>query len=324
MSLFTKHFKSMKINTRESLSEKITKLKTEKNAIILAHYYQNREIQDIADYIGDSLALSKYAASTNAAIIVFSGVHFMSETAKILNPTKKVLLPDLNAGCSLSDSCGVDQFRKWRAKYPDYVAVTYINCSAEIKAESDIICTSANAEKIINSIPLNKNILFAPDKNLGKYLMNKTGRKLELWNGSCYVHEAFSLEKIKGLKVQYPKSELVVHPESETPLLAFADFIGSTSAMINYIKQSSSNEFIIATEAGILHQLMKEVPHKKLIPAPIVENNTCACSECSFMKLNTLEKLYHCLLHETPEILISKEIIDKSIIPLKRMLELSN
>ena len=307
----------------ESLVSKIIELKKEKNAIILAHYYQEPAIQDIADFVGDSLGLSNQAAQTNADIIVFAGVYFMAETAKILNPTKKVLLPDLAAGCSLADSCPSNAFKMFREIYPDHLAITYINCSAEVKALSDIICTSSNAKKIIDSIPLNQPILFAPDKNLGHYLNKVTGRNMVLWSGACIVHEAFSLEKLKDLTIRYPEAKIVAHPESEEPILNMAHFVGSTTAMINFIKNSMSDAFIIATEAGILHQIKIEVPDKLLIPAPAVENNMCACSECPYMKMNTLEKLYLCLKDETPEVKVTELIRKKALIPLKRMLSIS-
>ena len=309
--------------TRETYPKAISALKKHKNAVVLAHYYQRPEIQDIADFVGDSLALAKQAASSNADILVFAGVHFMAETAKILNRTKKVLIPDMDAGCSLADSCQPDAFRKFRANNPDHLAITYINCSAEIKAQSDIICTSSNAVKIIESLPKNQKVLFAPDRNLGKYLMEETGRELLLWDGACVVHEAFSFNKIIALYAQYPKSKIVAHPESDTSILDVAHFVGSTAAMIDYIKKSYACEFLIATEAGILHQLAKEVPNKKLIPVPTQEDNSCACSECAYMKINTLEKIYTCMLHESPEISISTALIEKAVQPLNRMLSLS-
>ena len=310
---------ALKIN----FSEEILKLKKSKNALILAHYYQRPEIQEIADHVGDSLALSKFAAAAKEDMIVFAGVKFMAETAKILNPGKKVLLPDLNAGCSLVDSCTPKAFAAFKKEHPDHLAVTYINCSTEIKAQSDIICTSSNAKKIIESLPKDQKVLFAPDRNLGKFLMEETGRELLLWDGACVVHEAFSFNKIIELYAQYPKSKIVAHPESETSVLDVAHFVGSTAAMIDYIKNSYANEFLIATEAGILHQLAKEVPNKKLIPVPTQEDNSCACSECAYMKINTLEKLYQCMLHESPEISISTELIEKAVQPLNRMLSLS-
>ncbi len=306
-----------------NIIDKINQLRKDKNAIILAHYYQEPAIQDIADYVGDSLGLSYQAAKTNADIIVFAGVHFMAETAKILNPYKKVLIPDMNAGCSLADSCPPEEFKAFREQHPNYIAITYINCSAEVKALSDIICTSSNAKKIIESIPKDQPILFAPDKNLGDYLIKATGRDMVLWSGACMVHEAFSLEKLIELQIQYPNAKIVAHPESETEILEIADFIGSTSQMIEFIKKNEATEFIIATEAGILHQLRKEVTNKLLIPAPVEENNTCACSECSFMRLNTLEKLYVCLRDEKNEIFVSETIAKKALLPLERMLKSS-
>lgn len=305
------------------LAQKITDLTKEKNAIILAHYYQLPEIQEVADYVGDSLGLSQKAAETDAEIIVFAGVHFMAETAKILNPTKKVLLPDLMAGCSLADSCPPDAFQKLVEAYPDHMVITYVNCSAEVKALSDIICTSSNAEKIVNSIPINVPIIFAPDKNLGKYIQKKTGRQMLLWDGVCIVHEAFSIDKLLKLYKEHPGSKIIAHPESESHILETATFIGSTAGMIDYVKKHPSEKFIVATEVGILHKMQKEVPKANLIPAPVEEDNTCACSECAFMKVNTLQKLYNCLLNETPQIEVSEEIRKKAILPIERMLELS-
>lgn len=302
------------------LSEKILQLKKEKNAVILAHYYQVPEIQEIADYVGDSLGLSQKAAETDADIIVFAGVHFMAETAKILNPNKKVLLPDLNAGCSLADSCPPDLFKQFLDKHPDHIIITYINCSAEVKAMSDIICTSSNAEKIVKSIPKEQNIIFAPDKNLGRYIQKKTGRKMLLWDGACIVHEAFSIEKLLKLYQEHPDAKIIAHPESESHILEIASFIGSTSGMINHVKQHPLQKFIVATEAGILHKMQQEVPEAILIPAPAEEDNTCACSECAFMKMNTLPKLYDCLLNEEPYVDVPEEIRTKAIIPIERML----
>jgi len=306
-----------------TLQEELAQLKKDKNAVILAHYYQEPEIQEVADFIGDSLELAKKAAETSAGIIVFAGVHFMAETAKILNPSKRVFLPDLNAGCSLADSCPPEAFRKLKEQYPDHVVVTYINCSAEIKTLSDVVCTSSNAEKVINSIPPEKQIIFAPDKNLGKYLMQKTGREMLLWDGACIVHEAFSLDKMLELYKQHPSAKIIAHPESETHILKIANYIGSTSGMLNYVKGSEHDTFIVATEAGILYQMQKDVPQKTLIPAPAKEDNTCACSECAFMKMNTLKKLYDCLAKETPEITLSEDLMKKALVPIKRMLELS-
>ncbi|MEK8179169.1 quinolinate synthase NadA [Flavobacterium buctense] len=307
----------------ESLKEKILQLKKEKNAVILAHYYQQPEIQEIADYVGDSLGLSQEAEKANAAIIVFAGVHFMAETAKLLNPKKKVLLPDLAAGCSLAESCPPDIFKKFIDAHPNHIVITYVNCSAEIKALSHLVCTSSNAEKIVNSVPENIPIIFAPDKNLGNYINQKTGRKMLLWDGSCVVHEAFSLDKLIALHKEHPDAAIIAHPESETHILETASYIGSTSGMIDYVKQSPKTKFIVATEAGILYKMQEEVPDKILIPAPSIEDNTCACSECAYMKLNTLRKVYDCLLHEAPEIKVPKKIADKAIIPIKRMLDLS-
>lgn len=307
----------------ENLKQKILALKKEKNAVILAHYYQQPEIQEIADYVGDSLGLSQEAEKVNADIILFAGVHFMAETAKLLNPKKKVLLPDLNAGCSLAESCPPDIFKKFIEAHPNHIVITYVNCSAEIKALSHLVCTSSNAEKIVNSVPENIPIIFAPDKNLGNYINRKTGRKMILWDGSCVVHEAFSLDKLIELHKEHPDADIVAHPESETHILETAAYIGSTAGMIDYVKQSSKNKFIIATEAGILYKMQEEVPDKTLIPAPSFENNTCACSECGYMKLNTLQKVYDCLVNETPEVIVPKQIAKKALTPIKRMLELS-
>ncbi|HQV36603.1 MAG TPA: quinolinate synthase NadA [Flavobacterium sp.] len=303
-------------------SDKIQKLKKEKNAVILAHYYQQPEIQEIADFVGDSLELSRKASQSKADIIVFTGVYFMAETAKILNPTKKVLVPDINAGCSLADGCLPDEFRRFLKKYPNHEVVTYINCSAEIKTMSDYVCTSSNAIKVINSIPIDKNIVFAPDKNLGKYLIKETGREMILWDGSCIVHEAFSLEKLIDLYKKHPDALIIAHPESETHILKTAQYIGSTSGMINYVKTAPETKFIVATENGILHKMRQEVPDKILIPAPSKEDNTCACSECAFMKMNNLEKLYKCLLEESPEVLLQEDIIIKALKPIQRMLQI--
>ncbi|MGN7808752.1 quinolinate synthase NadA [Flavobacterium sp. 22076] len=305
------------------LTQEIIRLKQEKNAVILAHYYQNEEIQEIADFIGDSLELSKKAQNTNADIIVFAGVHFMAETAKILNPDKKVVLPDFNAGCSLADGCDPKDFKLFKKKYPDHVVVTYINCSAEIKAMSDLVCTSSNAAKIIGSIPSDKQIIFAPDKNLGSYLKKETQRELILWDGSCVVHEAFSLDKLVEIYNKNPNAKIAAHPESESHILKAAHYIGSTSGIINFIKTDPAAVFIVATEAGILHELSKAVPEKTLIPAPSTEDNTCACSECAYMKVNTLEKLYWCLKNESPEILINEPLRIEALKPIQRMLELS-
>lgn len=305
------------------LVTEIKRLKKEKNAVILAHYYQVPEIQDIADYVGDSLGLSQQAAETDADIIVFAGVHFMAETAKILNPTKTVVLPDLKAGCSLADSCPPDLFEEFTKAHPDHIVITYVNCSAEIKALTDIVCTSSNAVKIVESIPKDVPIIFAPDKNLGRYIMKKTGRDLLLWDGSCIVHEAFSIDKLIELHKKYPDHKIIAHPESEEHILNTATYIGSTSGMINYVKAHPTDKFIVATEAGILHKMQQEMPNTELIPAPAVEDNTCACSECHFMKMNTLQKLYDCLLNESPKIEVPEHIRVKALLPIERMLELS-
>ena len=308
---------------KDFLVQEILRLKQEKNAVILAHYYQNEDIQEIADFIGDSLELSKKAQNTDADIIVFAGVHFMAETAKILNPDKKVVLPDWEAGCSLADGCNPADFKIFKEQYPDHVVVTYINCSAEIKAMSDLVCTSANAKKIIGSIPADKKIIFAPDQNLGNYLQKETKRDLVLWKGSCVVHEAFSLDKLIEIYTKNPTAKIAAHPESESHILKVAHYIGSTSGIINFIKTEPAAVFIVATEAGILHELTKAVPEKTLIPAPSTEDNTCACSECAFMKMNTLEKLYLCLKNERPEMLIKDELRIQALKPIERMLELS-
>jgi quinolinate synthase len=308
---------------KSEIANRIQELKKEKNAVVLAHFYQEKSIQDIADFVGDSYSLSLEAAKTNASIILFAGVHFMAETAKILNPTKKVLLPDLDAGCSLADSCDYSSFEKLKEQNPDHVVVTYINCSAAIKTLSDYVCTSSNALKIINSIPKEKKILFAPDKNLGRYLESMTGRKMLLWDGACVVHEAFSFEKLSKLIRENPGVVVVAHPESTTNILDLAQFIGSTAEMINYVKNSPKRLFIIATEAGILHKMQEKVPDKILIPAPSIEENTCACSVCAYMKVNTLKKLYDCLLNETPSIQLSEETIWAARLPIERMIQIT-
>jgi len=306
-----------------TLKDKITRLKSEKNAVILAHYYQETEIQDVADYVGDSLGLSQKAAETDADLIVFAGVHFMAETAKILNPTKTVVLPDLEAGCSLAESCPSKEFEKFIKEHPDHKVVTYVNCSAEVKALTDIVCTSSNALKIVESIPKSTPIIFAPDRNLGKYIIKQTGRDMLLWDGSCVVHEAFSIDKLIELHKKYPDYKIIAHPESEEHILKTATYVGSTAGMINYVKEHSNQKFIVATEAGILHKMQQEVPNTELIPAPAKEDNTCACSECAYMKVNTMQKLYDCLLHENPKIEVPKRIREKALVPIQRMLELS-
>jgi len=314
-------FLDMPIDPSLDLFAEIEKLKKEKNAVILAHYYQEPDIQDVADFIGDSLGLAQKAEKTTAAIIVFAGVHFMAETAKILNPGKKVLLPDLHAGCSLSDSAPPELFRRFREKYPDHLVITYINCSAAIKAQSDIICTSSNAQRIVEGLPADQPIIFAPDKNLGAYINKKTGRNMVLWNGACMVHEIFSLEKLTRLKIRHPKAKVIAHPECEAPVLALADFIGSTTGLLNYTKTDPANEFIVVTETGILHQMQKANPQKTFIPAP--PSNSCACNDCPHMKLNTLEKLFLCLKYELPEIVMEEELRLAAKKPIDEMLKLS-
>lgn len=310
------------INIEVNLEEEIYRLKKELNAVILAHYYQESEIQDIADFVGDSLELARKAKTTPAEVIVFAGVHFMAETAKILNPDKLVLLPDMEAGCSLAEGCPAEDFKTFRKKHPDHIAITYINCSADVKALSDIICTSSSAEKIINKIPADQKILFSPDRNLGKYLIKKTGRDMLLWDGSCVVHETFSERKILDLKIKYPQAKLISHPECEEPILMHSDFIGSTSKLLSFVKDDSSSQYIIATETGIIHQMKKAVPYKEFIPAP-PEDDTCSCNECPYMKLNTLEKLFLCMKNKSPEIVIDEETRKKALIPIERMLEMS-
>lgn len=307
--------------TEKKLVEEIAGLKRELNAVILAHYYQAPEIQDIADFIGDSLDLSRRAATTKAAVIVFAGVHFMAETAKILCPDKLVLLPDLNAGCSLAEGCPVEEFRAMRRQHPEHVSITYINCSADVKAESDIICTSSNAEKIIRQIPPEKPIFFAPDRNLGRFLSKKTGRDMLLWNGSCIVHETFSITKILSLKMEYPDAEIIAHPECEDPVLSRAAFIGSTSALLRYVADSAGTRFIVATEPGIIHQMKKTAPGKEFIPAPPEAN--CSCNNCPYMKLNTLEKLYLCMRDRSPRIEIVTTVLERALAPIQRMLAMS-
>jgi quinolinate synthase len=316
-----KGYLSVDVDPTLDLEEEIRRLKKEKNAIILAHYYQEGEIQDIADYVGDSLGLSQMAEKTDADLIVFAGVHFMAETAKILNPTKKVLLPDLKAGCSLADSCPPHIFRKFKEKYPDHVVVSYINCTAELKTLTDICCTSTNALHIINSVPEDKGIIFAPDKNLGAYLKKETGRDMILWNGSCMVHEIFSHEKITKLMMRYPEAKLIAHPECEAHILERADHIASTTGLLNYTKQSDADTFIVATESGIIHQMEKASPNKTFIPAP--PTNRCACNECPHMRRNTMEKLYLCMEHELPEIILPDWVIEEGRVCIDRMLEIS-
>jgi quinolinate synthase len=321
INLKTKGFLDVEIDARLDLFQEIELLKKEKNAVVLAHYYQEPDIQDVADYIGDSLGLAQQAAKTSADMIVFAGVHFMAETAKILNPNKKVVLPDLNAGCSLADSAPADEFAAFKNQHPNHVVISYINCSAEIKAMSDIICTSSNAEKIIESVPQNQPILFAPDKNLGAWLNKKTGRNMLLWNGACMVHEIFSQQKIARLKMRHPNAKIIAHPECEETVLQQADFIGSTTQLLKFAVNDAANEFIVATETGILHQMQKDAPQKTFIPAP--PDNLCACNDCPHMKLNTLEKVYLCMKYEEPEILMEETIRAAALKPIQRMLEIS-
>ena len=310
------------IPNNTDLIQEISLIKHAKNAVILGHYYITAELQDISDFLGDSLALSQQAKKTDAEIILFVGVNFMGETAKILNPTKKVIVPDLNAGCSLAESATAETFEAFKVLYPDHKVISYINCSAEIKALSDVIVTSSNAIKIVESFPKNQPLIFAPDKNLGNYINSVTGRKMVLWNGACMVHEKYSLEKILKLMVQHPDVVFIAHPECESQILMVADFIGSTTALLSFVSKSDSNEFIVATESGILHQMQKKCPGKMFIPAPSIDS-TCGCNDCSYMKLNTIQKMYLALKHEQPEIILKPEIIEKAKIPILRMLELS-
>lgn len=307
--------------TQLDLDQEIQRLKRERNAVLLAHYYQDSEIQEVADFIGDSLQLAQEAKRTQADVILFAGVHFMAETAKILNPERKVLVPDMQAGCSLADGCPVDRFRAWKARYPGAVTISYINCSAAVKAESDIICTSSNAEKIVRSVPADQQILFAPDRNLGKYLVKKTGRDMVLWPGSCIVHETFSLRKLLELRQKHPEAKVIAHPECEEALLDLADFIGSTAALLRYVQSDPAREFIVVTESGILHQMKKVAPDKELIPAPPDAN--CHCNECPFMRLNTPEKIYLALRDLEPELHMDENLRLAAKKPIERMLELS-
>ncbi len=316
-----KGFLDVELDPTIDLFQEIERLKKQKNAILLAHYYQEPDIQDVADYIGDSLGLAQQAEKTTADMIVFAGVHFMAETAKILNPGKKVVIPDLKAGCSLSDSCPPPLFKKFKEQHPDHVVVSYINCSAGIKALSDVICTSSNAKYIVESFPREQPIIFAPDKNLGAYINKVTGRNMLLWNGACMVHEIFSLEKITKLKVRHPRAKLIAHPECEDPILRMADYIGSTTGLLKFTQTDPTQEYIVATETGILHQMMKASPHKTFIPAP--PDNSCACNDCPHMKRNTLEKIYMCMEYELPEIIMDEELRIAARKPIDRMLEIS-
>ena len=312
---------NIELDPELDLFAEIERLKKEKNAIILAHYYQEPDIQDVADYIGDSLGLAQKAQTTEADMIVFAGVHFMAETAKILNPGKKVVIPDLKAGCSLSDSCPPPLFAQFKAQHPDHLVISYINCSAGIKALSDIICTSSNAQQIVESLPNEQKIIFAPDKNLGAYINKVTGRNMVLWDGACMVHEIFSVEKISKLKLRHPAAKIIAHPECEEPVLRLADYIGSTTQLLKYTEKDTATEYIVATETGILHQMMKSNPHKTFIPAP--PNNSCACNDCPHMKRNTLEKIYLCMMYEVPEITMEEELRVAARKPIDRMLQLS-
>jgi len=314
-------FLDVELDPTLDLFVEIERLKKQKNAILLAHYYQEPDIQDVADYIGDSLGLAQQAEKTKADMIVFSGVHFMAETAKILNPTKKVVIPDLKAGCSLSDSCPPSLFKKFKEEYPDHAVISYINCSAGIKALSDVICTSSNAKIIVESFSKDQPIIFAPDRNLGAYINKTTGRNMLLWNGACMVHEIFNLEKITRLKIRHPNAKLIAHPECEDPVLKLADYIGSTTGLLKFTKSDPSQEYIVATETGILHQMMKANPDKTFIPAP--PDNSCACNECPHMKRNTLEKLYLCMKYDTPEITMDEKLRIAAKKPIDRMLKIS-
>lgn len=316
-------FVTAELQKEKDLVSEIARLKKEKNAVILAHYYQQEEIQDIADYIGDSLGLSQEAAATNADVILFAGVHFMGETAKILSPDKKVIIPDLNAGCSLADSAPTPKFEAFLKDYPDHTVISYINCSAEIKALSDIICTSSNAVRIVDSLPKDEKIIFAPDINLGRYVAKKTNREMVLWDGACEVHIEISADKLKMLQGKYPNSKLIAHPECQQDVLDEADFIGSTTALLKFVEENHASEFIVATEVGIIHKMKEAAPNKTIIPAPVHENNTCACSECPYMKLNTLEKIHASLTHLQPEIFVPEDTRLKALKSVNRMLELS-
>ncbi len=315
-------YANIPVNKNLNLISEIERIKKEKNAIIQGHYYINDDLQDISDFLGDSLALAQQAQKTNADIIVFLGVHFMAETAKIINPDKKVIIPDLNAGCSLAESAPADKFAAFKADHPGHKVISYINCSAEIKALSDVICTSSNAVKIVNSFSPDEKLIFAPDKNLGNYINSITGRDMVLWDGACMVHEKYSLEKILDIKKQNPDALFIAHPECEKPVLLVADFIGSTTALLQFSKENQAKKFIVATESGILHQMKKNAPEKTFLPAPSVDS-TCGCNDCHFMKLNTIEKLYLSLKYEQPELLLSEELMEKARMPIIRMLELS-
>jgi quinolinate synthase len=315
-------FLDIEVDKNLDLPTEIQKICEEKNAVILAHYYQTGNIQDIAHFVGDSLALAQAAAKTTADIILFSGVHFMGETAKILCPDKKVLLPDLKAGCSLADSCPPEEFKKFKEEHPDHTVISYINCSAEIKALTDIICTSTNALQIVNSLPKKDKIIFAPDRNLGNYINSQTGREMLIWDGACHVHEEFSLERILELKKDHPEAKIIAHPECQKPILLVSEFIGSTAALLKFVQTDNNDSFIVATESGILHQMVKACPDKTFFAAP-PKDSTCGCNDCNFMKLNTLEKIYNSLKYEKPEIIMNEEIRVKAETPIRRMLDIS-
>lgn len=304
------------------IKSEINRLRKEKNAVVLAHYYQTGDLQDIADFVGDSLALAQWAAKTEADIIVLCGVHFMGETAKIICPDKKVLVPDLNAGCSLADSCPADQFGAFVKQYPDHTVISYVNTTAAVKAVTDVVVTSTNAKQIVDSFPADAKIIFGPDRNLGNYINSITGRNMLLWDGACHVHEQFSLEKILSLKKEYSEAEVITHPECKQPIIQVSDFVGSTAALLKYTIQSDKKQFIVATESGIIHKMQKSSPDKQFIPAP-PNDSTCACNECNFMRLNTMQKLYNCLKYELPEIFVDEAIQKEAIKPIRRMLELS-
>jgi len=310
------------INPGIKVVEEIKRLKKEKNAVILSHFYVEGDLQDLADYVGDSLGLAQAAANTEADLIVFVGVHFMAETAKIINPHKKVILPDLKAGCSLAESCPADKFADFKAKYPDHKVITYINATAALKTMTDIVCTSANAKQIVDSFPKEQKLIFAPDKNLGGYINSITGREMVLWDGACIVHEQYSLEKIIDLMDQHPDAEFIAHPECEKPVLLVAKHIGSTTSLLNYVQNSNAKKFIVATESGILHQMSKACPDKIFIPAPSIDS-TCGCNDCEYMKLNNLQKLYICLKHELPEVTLPEDVIKKAKLPIQQMLDIS-
>ncbi len=320
--LESKGFIDEPIDPSLKLLDEIKRLKKEKNAVILSHFYVESDLQDIADYVGDSLGLSQEAEKTEADIIVFVGVHFMAETAKIINPSKKVILPDLKAGCSLADSAPYEKFAEFKAKYPDHKVVSYINCTADLKTLTDVVCTSANALKIVESFPKDQKLIFAPDKNLGNYINTKTGREMVLWDGACMVHEQYSVEKIAALMDEHPDAQLIAHPECETPVLLLASHIGSTTALLKYVQTDASKKYIVATESGIFHQMKKVAPDKIFMEAPSVDS-TCGCNDCSYMKLNSLQKLYVCLKHEQPEVTLPADVIEKAKVPILRMLEIS-